>query len=68
MFITSLLDMNNSLLATLVPRATLRGLPRTALAKLQRCQNFASRVITRTPATDHITPVLMNVDWPHVTP
>ena len=49
---------NNSLLA---------GLPRTVLAKLQRCQNIAARVITCTPATDHITPVLMNLHWLNVT-
>ena len=47
-FITSRFDMNNSLLA---------GLPRNLLAKRQRCQNMAVRAITRTPATDHITPV-----------
>ena len=50
--------MNNSLLA---------GLPRALLAKLQRCQNIAARVITRTPGTDHIPPVLMNMHWLPVT-
>ena len=44
--------MNNSLLA---------GLPKTLLAELQRCQNIAARIITRTPSADHITPVLMNL-------
>ena len=57
-FITSRLDMNSSHLA---------GLPRTLLAKLQRCQNIAARIITSTPATDHITPVLMILHWLSVT-
>ena len=57
-FITSRVDMNNSLLA---------GLPRNVLAQLQRYQNIAARVITRTPATDHITPVLMNLHWLSIT-
>ena len=57
-FVTSRLDMNNSLLA---------GLPSTVLVKLQRCQNIAARVITRTRATDHITPVLMDLHWLPVT-
>ena len=51
-FITLQHDMNNSLLA---------GLPRTLVAKLQICENIAAGVITRTPATDHITPILMNL-------
>ena len=36
----------------------LYGLPQTQLSRLQRIQNKAARVITRTPRRDHITPVL----------
>ena len=31
--------------------------------KLQRCQNMAARVVTRTRKCDHITPVLMQLHW-----
>ena len=53
-FVTSRLDLNNALLA---------GLPGDTVAKLQKCQNIAARVVTRTRIRDHITPVLMNLHW-----
>ena len=53
-FVTSCLDLNNALLA---------GLPGDTVAKLQKCQNIAARVVTRTRIRDHITPVLMNLHW-----
>ena len=53
-FVTSRLDLNNVLLA---------GLPGDTVAKLQKCQNIAVRVVTRTRIRDHITPVLMNLHW-----
>ena len=48
------LDLNNALLA---------GLPDDTVAKLQKCQNIAARVVTRTRIRDHIKPVLMNLHW-----
>ncbi len=45
-FVTS--HLNNALLA---------GLPDDTVAKLQRCQNIAAHVVTRTPISDHIKPV-----------
>lgn len=52
--VTSRLDYANSLLY---------GLPDTLLCKLQRVQNAAARLITRTQRRDHITPVLMELHW-----
>jgi hypothetical protein len=52
--VTSKLDSLNSLLI---------GLPQQVLAKLQRVQNCAARVITRTSRMDHITPVLNELHW-----
>ena len=53
-FVTTRLDLNNALLA---------GLPGDRVAKLQKCQNIAARVVTRTRIRDHIKPVLMNLHW-----
>ena len=53
-FVTARLDLNNALLA---------GMPDDTVAKLQRCQNIAARVVTRTRIRDHIKPVLMNLHW-----
>ena len=48
-FITCHIDQCNSLLY---------GLPDSHIAKLQRIQNSAARLVTRTHFHDHITPVL----------
>ena len=53
-FVTSHLDYCNSLLI---------NLPASLLAPLQRIQNSAARLITRTRKYDHITPVLRSLHW-----
>lgn len=53
-FITSRLDYCNSLLY---------GFPATTVSKLQRIQNTAARIVTRTRRRDHITPVLYELHW-----
>ena len=39
------------------------GLPDKDLAKLQRIQNIAARLICRVPPSHHITPILQNLHW-----
>ncbi|MHB9317265.1 RNA-directed DNA polymerase, partial [Fusobacterium polymorphum] len=58
-FVTSRLDFCNSLLYGLMPG--------TLLARFQRLQNSAARLITRTRFHDHITPVLKTLHWLPVT-
>ena len=53
-FITSRLDMGNSLLF---------GLPQNQIARLQRIQNAAARLVTLTKKSSHITPVLHELHW-----
>jgi hypothetical protein len=53
-FITSKIDVNNSLLY---------GLPDTLLQRLQRIQNSAARLVTRSKKHDHITPILCELHW-----
>jgi len=52
--ITSRLDNNNALLA---------GAPKCETDRLQRLQNTAARIITRTRKHDHITGVLQKLHW-----
>ena len=53
-FVTSRIDYCNSLLF---------GLSNSELAKLQRVQNVAARLLTSTRKYDHITPVLRELHW-----
>ena len=53
-FVMSRIDNNNSLLY---------GLPECQLHKLQRVQNSAARLITRTRSLEPITPILRNLHW-----
>jgi hypothetical protein len=39
------------------------GLANTLIMKLQRVQNMAARIITRTGKYEHITPVLIDLHW-----
>ena len=52
--ITSRLDYGNGLLY---------GILQVTLQRLQRIQNCAARLITRTRKYEHITPVLRRLDW-----
>ena len=53
-FISSRLDNGNSLLY---------GLPDYQLERLQRIQNTAARILTRTAKCSHITPILKDLNW-----
>ena len=53
-FISSKLDYLNSLLI---------GLPDSLLSRLQRIQNNAARIVTRTRKHNSITPVLKSLHW-----
>ena len=53
-FITSKLDYCN---------AILYGLPQAQLDKLQRIQNTAARIVSKTKKSQHITPVLRGLHW-----
>ena len=52
--VTSRIDYCNSVLY---------GLPQTAVQRLQRVQNCAARIVSRTKKYDHITPVLPKLHW-----
>ena len=53
-FVTSRLDMGNSLLY---------GLPNNQIYRLSRLQHIAARIITKTKPREHITPVLKKLHW-----
>ncbi|XP_062571108.1 uncharacterized protein LOC134233132 [Saccostrea cucullata] len=52
--VTSRLDYANALLY---------GINTTEIAKLQRIQNTAARIITRSRKREHITPILVSLHW-----
>jgi hypothetical protein len=43
--------------------AALAGLPESIIRPLQRVQNAAALLITKTKPSEHITPVLMHLHW-----
>jgi hypothetical protein len=53
-FVSTKLDYMNALLV---------GLPGKLLKKLQKVQNLAARIVTKTKRTDHITPILKKLHW-----
>ena len=53
-FVSSRLDQNNSLL---------HGIPKNQTQKLQRIQNCAARMITRSKKSESITPHLIKLHW-----
>jgi len=53
-FITSRLDYGNALLY---------GVPDSQLKRLQRIFHIAARIITLTPSSHHITPILESLHW-----
>ena len=53
-YVTSRLDMGNSLLF---------NLPKEQIHRLQLKQNMAARLITRTKPSAHITPILFDLHW-----
>ena len=53
-FVTSRIDSCNSLLY---------GLPKYSINRIQRIQNIAARIVTRSRVTEHITPVLFQLHW-----
>jgi hypothetical protein len=53
-FISSRLDCGNSLIY---------GLPDYQIQRLQRIQNTAARILTRTKSWEHISPILRSLHW-----
>ena len=43
--------------------SVLYNLPMSSILRLQRIQNQAARILTRTPRRDHITEVLIDLHW-----
>ena len=41
----------------------LYNLPNSKISRLQRVQNQAARILTRSPRREHITPVLKQLNW-----
>ena len=42
---------------------TMYNIPKRSISMLQRIQNQAARILTRTPRRDHITEVLIGLHW-----
>ena len=53
-FVTSKLDYCNSLLCKL---------PNSLISRLQKLQNIAARMVTRSRKLDHISPILTRIHW-----
>ena len=60
-----LLNLSNALISTRLDycNSVLYNLPKSSILRLQRIQNQAARILTRTPRRDHITEVLIDLHW-----
>ena len=57
-FVTNRLDFCNGILA---------GINKELIAKIQRVQNAAARIVSNCARTDHITPILKSLHWLPIT-
>ena len=50
---------------TTTPQGMIKStyLPKNSIVRLQRIQNQAARILTKTPRRDHITEVLIDLHW-----
>ena len=61
--IHAFISREESLHVLIIVTACFAGLPVAEIAKLQRVQNAAARLMTGSKQTEHITPTLRNLHW-----